>query len=141
MRIHLIKIGGALMHNLAICLHLQVHIVTGSDDLIFEPANGRLKKYGLLPDDGEFHADRITADIDVVIIGMAMFLDNPELARAKELGLTIQTFPEFIYEHSKDKKRMVLAGSHGKTTTTAMVMHVLQTVGKPFDWLVGSLVE
>lgn len=115
--------------------------MTGSDDLIFEPANGRLKKYGLLPADGEFHAENITPDIDVVIVGMAMFLDNPELARAKELGLRVQTFPEFVYEHSKDKKRMVLAGSHGKTTTTAMVMHVLHTLGKPFDWLVGSLVE
>jgi UDP-N-acetylmuramate: L-alanyl-gamma-D-glutamyl-meso-diaminopimelate ligase len=94
-----------------------------------------------MPTSNTFSADRITNDIDVVIIWMAMFLDNPELARAKELELKIQTFPEFVYEQSKDKQRVVIAGSHGKTTTTAMVMHVLRSLDKPFDWLVGSLVD
>lgn len=141
MRIHLIAIGGAVMHNLALALKQNGNNVSGSDDEIYEPALSRLKAARLLPDTEGWSTDRITPDLDVVILGMHARKDNPELLKAQELGLNIQSFPEFIYNHAKDKKRVVVAGSHGKTTTTSMIMHVLRHSGRDFDYLVGALLE
>ncbi len=141
MKIHLIAIGGAVMHNLALALKQNENIVTGSDDEIYEPARSRLKKAGLLPTTDGWSPDRITSDLDIVILGMHARKDNPELLKAQELGLNIQSFPEFIYNHAKDKKRVVVAGSHGKTTTTSMIMHVLRHARRDFDYLVGALLE
>ncbi|MBU6324464.1 MAG: peptidoglycan synthetase [Bacteroidetes bacterium] len=141
MRIHFIAIGGAVMHNLALELQQLGHRVSGSDDEIFDPARSRLERAGLLPDSLGWHPERITTNIDQVILGMHARSDNPELARAKDLGLPIFSFPEYLYEHSKNKKRVVVAGSHGKTSTTAMIMHVLRHQGMDFDYLVGSQLE
>lgn len=138
MKVHLIATGGAVMHNLAIALHLLGHDVTGSDDEIYNPARDRLEKYGLLPTEMGWKADRITANLDCVILGMHARINNPELKKAQELGVQIYSFPEFIYEQSKDKKRIVVAGSHGKTTTTSMIMHVLKACKQQFDYLVGA---
>lgn len=141
MRIHLIAIGGAAMHNLALALHDNGHTVSGSDDEIYNPAYDRLKAKGLLPTDMGWFPEKITADLDCIILGMHARKDNPELEKAQALGLPIYSYPAFIYEHSKDKKRIVVAGSHGKTTTTSMIMHVLREIKMPFDYLVGAIVE
>lgn len=141
MRIHLIATGGAVMHNLALALHQNGHQVTGSDDEIYNPARDRLAAAGLLPPAFGWFPEHITPDIDQVILGMHARADNPELARAKELGLQISSFPEFIFQHAENKIRLVVAGSHGKTTTTAMIMHVLRLCDKPFDYLVGAQLE
>jgi UDP-N-acetylmuramate: L-alanyl-gamma-D-glutamyl-meso-diaminopimelate ligase len=138
MNIHFISIGGAIMHNLAIALYKKGYNVTGSDDEIFEPAKGRLEKYGLLPVKTGWFEEKITAGIDAIILGMHAKDDNPEMKRAMELGLKIYSFPEFMYENNKNKKRIVIAGSHGKTTITAMVMHALSKLGYDFDYMVGS---
>jgi UDP-N-acetylmuramate: L-alanyl-gamma-D-glutamyl-meso-diaminopimelate ligase len=141
MRIHFIAIGGAVMHNLAIALHKKGYEVSGSDDEIFEPSKSRLKAYGLLPENEGWDARKITGDIDTIILGMHARADNPELLRAREKGLNIKSFPEFIFEQTKDKRRIVVAGSHGKTTTTAMIMHVLSHAEVKFDYMVGSSVD
>jgi UDP-N-acetylmuramate: L-alanyl-gamma-D-glutamyl-meso-diaminopimelate ligase len=141
MRIHLIATGGSAMHNLALALHHNGHHVTGSDDEIYNPAADRLAKYGLLPAAFGWFPEKITADLDAVILGMHARKDNPELARAQALGLKIYSYPSFLYEHAKNKKRVVIAGSHGKTTTTSMIMHVLQHCKLDFDYLVGALLE
>lgn len=141
MRIHFIAIGGAVMHNLALTLHENGHQVTGSDDEIYNPSRSRLERYGLLPEKMGWNADRITPDVEVVILGMHARKDNPELQRARELNLPIYSYPEYIYQHAKDKKRVVIAGSHGKTTTTSMVLHVLQYHKHDFDYLVGAQIE
>jgi len=138
MRIHLIAVGGAVMHNIAIALHKMGHVVSGSDDEIFDPAKTRLASYNLLPESYGWHPEIITPDIDVVILGMHARKDNPELLRAMELGLKINSFPEYFYEMSKNKKRVVIGGSHGKTTITAMVLHVLNEMAYDFDYLVGA---
>ncbi len=138
MNIHLIAIGGAVMHNLALALQNNGHRVSGSDDEIYEPAKSRIQKAGLLPEKEGWDASRIQPDLDVVILGMHARVDNPELIKAQELGLKIQSFPEFFAEHCRNKKRVVIAGSHGKTTTTAMIMHVLKDQGVDFDYLVGA---
>jgi len=124
MKVHFIAVGGSAMHNLALALHKKGYSVSGSDDEIFEPSKSRLKKYGLLPPDEGWDISRITPDLDAVILGMHAKADNPELLKAKELGLKIFSYPEFLYEQSKDKKTRVIGGSHGKTTITAMVLHV-----------------
>lgn len=129
------------MHNLAITLHLKGYTVTGLDDEIFEPSRSRLASYGLLPEKFGWHPERITHDIDIVILGMHAKADNPELLRALEFGIKIMSFPEFLYEQTKNKKRIVVAGSHGKTTTTAMIMHVLKSLGTKFDFMVGSSIS
>ena len=129
------------MHNLAIALKLKGYDVTGSDDEIFEPARGRLKKYGILPEGEGWDASRITSDLDAVILGMHARADNPELARARDLGLKIYSYPEYLYEVSKDKLRVVIAGSHGKTTITSMILHVLQAAGISADYMVGAQLE
>ena len=141
MKVHFIAIGGAVMHNLAIALHNKGYIVTGSDDEIFEPSRSRLDKYGLLPEKYGWDPGRITAEIDTVILGMHAKSDNPELLKAHELGIKIMSFPEYLYEQTKDKKRIVVAGSHGKTTTTAMIMHVFRFLGIKFDYMVGSQID
>jgi len=138
MKIHFIAIGGAVMHNLAIALRKKGYSVTGSDDEIFEPSRSRLASYCLLPEKYGWYPQKITPDIDTVILGMHARPDNPELLKARESGLKIMSFPEFIYEQTKGKKRIVVAGSHGKTTTTAMIMHVFKTLGVKFDFMVGS---
>jgi len=129
------------MHNLAIALHEKGHRITGSDDEIFEPSRSRLKEQGLFPEIVGWDPGRIHAGLDLVILGMNARKNNPELKKARELGLKIQSFPEYLYEHSKNKKRVVIGGSHGKTTITAMVMHVFRDQGMDFDYMVGSQVE
>jgi len=129
------------MHNLAIALHKKGYIVTGSDDEIFEPSLSRLAKYSLLPRKYGWDADMITADIDTIILGMHAKSDNPELIKARALGIRIMSFPEYLFEKTKNKKRIVVAGSHGKTTTTAMIMHVFRFLGIKFDYMVGSQID
>jgi len=141
MKIHLIACGGAVMHNLTLALHYNHHTVTGSDDEIYNPAHDRLQKAGLLPKEFGWHPERITADLDAVILGMHARKDNPELLKAQALGLPIYSFPEFVFQQSKDKTRVAICGSHGKTTTTAMIMHVLQESNIDFDYLVGAQLE
>ncbi len=141
MKIHFIAIGGSAMHNMAIALHKKGFRVTGSDDVLFEPSVSRLAKHSLLPKKEGWHPEKITTDIDAVILGMHARADNPELLRAQELGLKIYSYPEYIYEHSKNKLRVVIGGSHGKTTITSMILHVLKNVGKDFDYMVGAQLE
>ncbi len=141
MRIHFIATGGTIMHNLAIDAHLKGNQVTGSDDEIFDPASARLQKYGLLPKEFGWFPEKITEDLDQVIVGMHARSDNPELLKAQALNLKIYSFPEYIYEQSEDKQRVVIAGSHGKTTITAMIMHVLNYYHRKFDYLVGAAPE
>ena len=141
MKIHFIAIGGAIMHQLAIVTKIKGYQVTGSDDHIADPAKTNLQREGLLPESEGWWPERITSDIDAVILGMHAKSNNPELLKAQELGLTIYSFPEYIYELSKDKTRIAIAGSHGKTTTTSMIMHVLQNQNIDFDYLVGAKVE
>jgi len=137
-KIHFISIGGAVMHNLAIELKVKGHSITGSDDEIYNPSKANLEKHGLLPANFGWDAGRVTKDLDAVIIGMHAKKDNPELLKAQELGLKIYSYPDYIFEQSKSKQRIVVAGSHGKTTVTAMIMHVLKHSGKPFDYVVGA---
>jgi UDP-N-acetylmuramate: L-alanyl-gamma-D-glutamyl-meso-diaminopimelate ligase len=141
MKIHFIAIGGSAMHNLAIALHLKGYDVSGSDDEVFEPSRSRLAKHGLLPQKLNWNPKKITPDLDAVILGMHARQDNPELARAKELNLTIYSYPEFLYEQSKDKTRIVIGGSHGKTTITAMILHVFQYHNINTDYMVGAQLD
>jgi UDP-N-acetylmuramate: L-alanyl-gamma-D-glutamyl-meso-diaminopimelate ligase len=141
MKVHFIAIGGSAMHNLAIALKLKGYEITGSDDEIFEPARGRLAKYGILPEEEGWCPARIYKGLDAVILGMHAKGDNPELSAARELGLKIYSYPEYLYEVSKDKIRIVIAGSHGKTTITSMILHVLQSAGINADYMVGAQLE
>ena len=141
MKIHLIAIGGSAMHNLALALHFKGYEISGSDDQIFEPSKSRLAKHGLLPNNIGWHEDKITKDIDAIILGMHAKADNPELIRAKKLNLNIYSYPEYIYEQSKNKKRIVIGGSHGKTSITAMILHVLQNMKIDCDYMVGAKLE
>jgi UDP-N-acetylmuramate: L-alanyl-gamma-D-glutamyl-meso-diaminopimelate ligase len=141
MKIHLIAIGGAIMHNLAIALKANGHEVSGSDDEIYEPAKSRLAIQGLLPAKEGWDTTQITPDLDCVLLGMHARSDNPELQKAQALGLDIQSFPEFVYNQSKDKIRIVIAGSHGKTTTTSLLLHALKFHQWDFDYLVGAQIE
>jgi UDP-N-acetylmuramate: L-alanyl-gamma-D-glutamyl-meso-diaminopimelate ligase len=141
MRVHFISIGGSVMHQLAIALHKKGYLVTGTDDEIFEPAKTNLAAEGLLPNQIGWQPDLITKDIDAIILGMHAKNDNPELQKAQELGLKIYSFPEYIYHESRQKKRVVVGGSHGKTTTTSMIMHVLRKLKLDFDYLVGARLE
>jgi len=141
MKVHLIAIGGSAMHNMAIALHEKGIHVTGSDDEIFEPSKTRLAKRGLLPAEEGWFDEKITADLDAVIVGMHARKENPELLKAQELGLRIFSYPEYVYEQTKDKTRIVIGGSHGKTTTTAMILHVMKHCGIDCDFLVGAQLE
>jgi UDP-N-acetylmuramate: L-alanyl-gamma-D-glutamyl-meso-diaminopimelate ligase len=139
--VHFIAIGGSVMHQLAIALKRKGYIVTGSDDEIFEPAYSNLAAESLLPAADGWYPEKIHNGLDSIILGMHAKADNPELLRAKELGLAIYSFPEYIYQESKDKTRVVVGGSHGKTTTTSMIMNVLKNAGRDFDYLVGARLE
>jgi UDP-N-acetylmuramate: L-alanyl-gamma-D-glutamyl-meso-diaminopimelate ligase len=141
MKIHLIAIGGSAMHNMALALHEKGYEVSGSDDEIFEPSKGRLAAKGLLPEYMGWNADRVTSDIDAVILGMHARENNPELKKAQDLGLKIFSYPEYIFEQSKDKIRVVIGGSHGKTTITSMVLHVMNELNMNVDYMVGAKLE
>lgn len=141
MHIHFIAIGGSAMHNLALALHHKGDTISGSDDTIFEPSKSRLQKAGLLPESFGWFPEKITSDVDAIILGMHAKADNPELLKAQELGLKIYSYPEYLYEHSKNKTRVVIGGSHGKTTITAMILHVLNYHNISADYMVGAQLE
>lgn len=141
MRVHLIAIGGSAMHNMALALHEKGFHVTGSDDEINEPSKTRLSNAGLLPEQIGWFPEKITKDIEAVILGMHAREDNPELIHARELGLKVYSYPEYIYEATKDKTRVVIGGSHGKTTITAMILHVLHYHKVDADFMVGAQLE
>lgn len=141
MRIHFIAIGGSAMHNLALALHHKGYAISGSDDEIFEPSKSRLAKQGLLPDKMGWFPNQISAEIDAIILGMHAKADNPELLKAQEIGLKIYSYPEFIFEQSKYKTRVVIGGSHGKTTITSMILHVLHYHDREVDFMVGAQLE
>ena len=141
MRTHFIAIGGAAMHNLALALHNKGYQVTGSDDAIFEPSKSRLEKKGLLPTAFGWFPEKITSDIEAIILGMHAKADNPELLKAQQLGLKIYSYPEFLYEQSKNKTRVVIGGSHGKTTITSMILHVMHYHNIEVDYMVGAQLE
>lgn len=141
MNVHFIAIGGSVMHNLAIALSLKGYTVTGSDDEVFEPAKSSLRKYGLLPPSLGWDENKITSSLDAIVLGMHARADNPELLKAKKLGIKIYSFPEFLYEQSKHKTRVVIGGSHGKTTITAMILHMLKKNGVDFDYMVGAKLQ
>ena len=138
MKIHLIAIGGSAMHNMALALHHKGCDISGSDDAIFQPSKGRLEQFRLLPSKMGWFPDKITKELDAIILGMHAREDNPELKKAKELNIPILSYPEYIYEHSKNKKRVVIGGSHGKTSITAMILHVLQNLNINCDYMVGA---
>ena len=141
MKIHFIAIGGSAMHNLAIALKLKGFSITGSDDAINDPSRSRLKKYNLLPKKEGWFSDKITSDIDAVVLGMHAKDDNPELLKARKIGLKIYSYPEFIFNQSKDKIRIVIGGSHGKTSITSLVLHVLSTLNIEYDYMVGAQLD
>lgn len=141
MRTHFIAIGGSAMHNLALALNDKGYKITGSDDAIFEPSRTRLEKKGLLPAEMGWFPEKITADIEAVILGMHAKADNPELLKAQALGLKIYSYPEFLYEQSKNKTRVVIGGSHGKTTITSMILHVMHYNNIAVDYMVGAQLE
>jgi UDP-N-acetylmuramate: L-alanyl-gamma-D-glutamyl-meso-diaminopimelate ligase len=141
MKVHFIAIGGSAMHNLALALHHKGFTVTGSDDEILEPSRSRLAKHGLLPAETGWFPEKITRNLDAIILGMHARTDNPELLRAQETGVRVYSYPEYIYEQSRSKTRVVIGGSHGKTTITAMILHVLKQCGLNFDYMVGAQLE
>lgn len=140
-KVHFIAVGGSAMHNLAIALHRKGYEVTGSDDEIFEPSHSRLEKEGILPKEFGWHPEILDGSYEAVILGMHARIDNPELIRAQELGLKIYSYPEYLYEQSKDKIRIVVGGSHGKTTITSMILHVMKSAGIETDFMVGAQLE
>ena len=141
MRIHFIAIGGSAMHNLALALKDEGHDITGSDDQILEPSRGRLAAAGILPDSEGWNPQRIVSDIDIVVLGMNARADNPELRRALDLRIQVQSYPEFIFNFNKKTTRVVVGGSHGKTTITSMILHVMNSLKKPMNFLVGAQLE
>ena len=141
MNVHFIAIGGAAMHNLALALHNKGYNITGSDDTIFDPSKSRLEAKGLLPETFGWFPEKITTDLDAVVLGMNAKADNPELLKAQELGLKIYSYPEFLYEQSKNKTRVVIGGSHGKTTITSMILHVMHYHDRDVDYMVGAQLE
>ena len=140
-KVHFIAIGGSVMHNLAVALKQAGHDVTGSDDEIFDPSRATLSKHGLLPEREGWQPEKLDASFDAIILGMHAKKDNPELLKAQELGLKIFSFPEYIYDQSKNKQRIVIAGSHGKTTITAIIIHVLNYLKHKFDYVIGAKVK
>jgi UDP-N-acetylmuramate: L-alanyl-gamma-D-glutamyl-meso-diaminopimelate ligase len=141
MNVHFIAIGGSAMHNLALALHNKDYKVTGSDDTIFEPSKSRLEAKGLLPQEFGWFPEKITSSIDAIVLGMHAKADNPELLKAQELDLKIYSYPEFLYEQSKYKTRVVIGGSHGKTTITSMILHVMHYHDRDVDYMVGAQLE
>ncbi|WP_373057144.1 UDP-N-acetylmuramate--L-alanine ligase [Zunongwangia sp. H14] len=141
MKLHFIAIGGSAMHALAIALKEKGYQITGSDDAIFEPSLSKLRKYNMLPAEWGWFPEKITEDLDAVILGMHAKADNPELLKAQHLGLAVFSYPEFLYEQSKNKTRVVIGGSHGKTTITSMILHVMKYHEKQVDYMVGAALE
>ncbi len=141
MKIHFIAIGGSAMHNLALALHQKGYQITGSDDVVFEPSKSRLHKKGLLPNELGWYPNKITDNLDAIVLGMHAKADNPELLKAQKIGIKIYSYPEFLYEQSKYKTRVVIGGSHGKTTITAMILHVMNYHNKAVDYMVGAQLE
>ncbi len=141
MNVHFIAIGGAAMHNLALALHEKGYQVTGSDDTIFDPSKSRLALKGLLPEAFGWYPEKITTDLDAIVLGMHAKADNPELLKAQELGLKIYSYPEFLFEQAKHKTRVVIGGSHGKTTITSMILHVMHYHDRDVDYMVGAQLE
>lgn len=141
MNIHFISIGGSAMHNLALALHEKGDLITGSDDAIFEPSKSRLAAKGLLPESLGWFPEKVHPKLDAIILGMHAKADNPELIKAQELGITIYSYPEFLYEHAKNKTRVVIGGSHGKTTITSMILHVLKYHEVEVDFMVGAQLD
>ena len=141
MRTHFIAIGGSAMHNLALALHNKGYKVTGSDDAVFEPSKTRLENKGLQPEEMGWFPEKITSEVEAIILGMHAKADNPELLKAQELGLKIYSYPEFLYEQSKNKTRVVIGGSHGKTTITSMILHVMHYHNIQVDYMVGAQLE
>ena len=141
MNVHFIAIGGSAMHNLALALHNKGYQVTGSDDTIFEPSKSRLEAKGLLPEAFGWFPEKVTDNLDAIVLGMHAKADNPELLKAQELGLKIYSYPEFLYEQSKHKTRVVIGGSHGKTTITSMILHVMHYHDRDVDYMVGAQLE
>lgn len=141
MNIHFIAIGGSAMHNLAIALEQKGYQITGSDDTIHDPSKSRLANKGLLPEEFGWFPEKISTNLDAVILGMHAKKDNPELLKAQELGVKIYSYPEFLYEQSKDKTRVVIGGSHGKTTITSMILHVLNYHDRDVDYMVGAQLD
>ncbi|MCF4102249.1 Mur ligase domain-containing protein [Gillisia sp. M10.2A] len=141
MNLHFIAIGGSAMHNLALALRHKGYQISGSDDAIFEPSKSRLAKHDLLPDKFGWFPEKITSNLDAVILGMHAKSDNPELIKAQELGIKIYSYPEFLFEQSKNKTRVVIGGSHGKTTITSIILHVLHYHDKEIDYMVGAQLE
>ncbi|WP_299129539.1 Mur ligase family protein [uncultured Winogradskyella sp.] len=141
MNVHFIAIGGAAMHNLAIALHNKGYKITGSDDTIFDPSKSRLDAKGLLPESMGWFPEKITSDLDAIVLGMHAKADNPELLKAQDLSLKIYSYPEFLYEQAKDKTRVVIGGSHGKTTITSMILHVMHYHDRDVDYMVGAQLE
>ena len=141
MKVHFIAIGGSAMHNLAIALSRKGYQVTGSDDELFEPSKGRLKREGILPEVIGWNEQRIHEELDAVILGMHARVYNPELLKAKDLNIPIFSYPEYLYEQSKNKTRVVIGGSHGKTTITSMILHACNVLGKSVDYMVGAQLE
>ncbi len=138
---HFIAIGGSAMHNLALDLAQKGHKITGSDDEIFEPSYSRLKTAGILPEKFGWFPEKISSQIDAVIVGMHARPDNPELIKVKELGIPFYSYPDFLYLHAKNKKRVVIGGSHGKTTITSIVLHILKHTSINFDYMVGAQIK
>lgn len=141
MRIHFIAIGGSAMHNLAIALHQRGYKISGSDDAIYEPSRSNLDREGLLPSETGWHPEKIEGDLDAVILGMHARQDNPELQKAQDLNIKIYSYPEFLYEESKTKTRVVIGGSHGKTTITSMILHVMNYHDREIDFMVGAQLD
>ncbi len=141
MRLHFIAIGGSAMHNLALALEQKGYQISGSDDMIYEPSRSRLQRRGLLPDEFGWFPEKITPDLDAIILGMHAREDNPELLRAQQLGIKVYSYPEFLFDQSKEKTRVVIGGSHGKTTITSMILHVLNYHHKEVDYMVGAQLE
>ncbi len=141
MKVHFIAIAGSAMHNLALALHQKGYSITGSDDEITEPAKSRLEKAGIMPEKTGWYPEKITQDLNAVILGMHARADNPELVTALEKGVKVYSYPEYLYEQSKTKTRVVIGGSHGKTTITSMILHVLKSTGRAFDYMVGAQLE
>jgi UDP-N-acetylmuramate: L-alanyl-gamma-D-glutamyl-meso-diaminopimelate ligase len=141
MNVHFIAIGGSAMHNLAIALHNKGYIITGSDDTIHDPSKSRLEAKGLLPDAFGWFPEKISQNLDAIVLGMHAKADNPELLKAQESGLKIYSYPEFLYEQSKNKTRVVIGGSHGKTTITSMILHVMHYHDRDVDYMVGAQLE
>ena len=141
MNVHFIAIGGAAMHNLALALHNKGYNITGSDDTIHDPSKSRLAAKGLLPEIFGWFPEKITSELDAIVLGMHAKADNPELLKAQEQGLKIYSYPEFLYEQSKSKTRVVIGGSHGKTTITSMILHVMHYHDRDVDYMVGAQLE